>query len=435
MKYPRGRHPDGKNLYVIIARPGVGSFMYRSNKYREGLGGIDVRTLAEAREMAAAIRKREHEGRDLRQEREDAKLRKTTNKTANEQGKTFREVADEFVKLKYTDAQPATIKRTQISLQKFILPKIGDMLTGQITQNDILKEHGIGLEKLWFKTPYAERIRALVERILNFAEYRDYPVHLHKGKNAAAWKGGLENILKPIGKLHKEKHRATFPSYLDVPRFLIALRGYKCRNLNPKQNIALPLLIELFLLTAVRENEGREARWGEFDLERMVWTIPSGPDGHTKRKDERDTPREIPITTHLLDLLKRAEKKCIEMGIDPSDPNALVFPGVGGRPIHAGGCTDFLERTLKWPTKITVHGFRSTLRAWCAENGYDDFLWNVQVDHTDGDKVSQAYPRGVVFKKRRDMLEAWGEFCTRPTPAAGTNVTPINQARKRRRAS
>jgi integrase len=431
LKYPAGRHSDGNNLYVIITRPGCGSFMYRSNKYQEGLGSIRFVTLAQARERAVAIRKLEHEGKDPRIERVNARL---DQEVAKGLAKTFRQVADEFFEMRFARKRPGTIKRYQVMLRKYVFPGIGDMPTGKITQSAILKDHGMGLEDFWPKISCANRIRGLVERILDFAEYRGYPVHLHKGKNAAAWKGSLEYILEPSWELHKVKHRASLP-YQDVPRFLSTLWGYKCRSSCPDSNTAMPLLIELFLLTGVRVNEGLLATLGEMDTVRMVWTIPTGPDGHTKRKDEREKPREIPITTAMLDLLKRAKKKRIEMGVDSSNPDAPVFPGKWGRPHRANSCIVFLDRTLNWTPKITTHGLRSTLRDWCRANGYPNEWWEIQAHHVLGDKTSQAYGHDPLFEQRRGMMEAWGNFCTRPTPATGTNVAQINEARKRRMAS
>jgi integrase len=431
-KYPRGRHSDGNNLYVIISRPGVGSFMYRSNKYREGLGSIDVVTLAEARAKAAAIRKLEHEGKDPKAERENARL---DQEIAKGLAKSFREVAEKFFETKLAGRYPSTIKGLQQILRVHILPKIGDMPIGKITANVILSDTGMGLEKKWLKmNPTANRARGLVERILNFAEYRGYPVHLHKGKNAAAWKGHLEHLLPAPKEVHTGKHFASLP-YQDAPRFVAALRGYKCRSLNPNMHTSMPLLAEFFLFTGVRENEGLLMAWGQIDATRKVITIPTGRDGHVKRKDEREVPREIPITTAILGLLERARKKCIFEGIDPSNPNAPVFPGMRGAPHVRQSCCEFLRSALNWEGKITVHGLRSTLRDWCRANGYPGEWWEIQVDHKLGNATSQAYGHDPLLEQRRKMMEAWGEFCTRPTPAAGTNVAQINEARKKRRAA
>jgi hypothetical protein len=158
MGYPDGRHSDGNNLYLIVSNNGSArSFMYRSNKYRRGLGSARIRTLAEARQMALEILKQERDGKDPKVERENARL---DQEIAKGLARTFREVAEEFVEKKLAHKQPRTIKRNRMLLRNHVLPKIGDMLTGQITQTTILKD--MDLEKLWVKkTPTADRVRGL----------------------------------------------------------------------------------------------------------------------------------------------------------------------------------------------------------------------------------------------------------------------------------
>jgi hypothetical protein len=42
--------------------------------------------------------------------------------------------------------------------------------------------------------------------------------------------------------------------------------------------------------------------------------------------------------------------------------------------------------------------------------------------HAVENKVEAAYRRGDLFEKRRNLMEAWADFCS--TPVSGT-VTPI----------
>jgi hypothetical protein len=39
--------------------------------------------------------------------------------------------------------------------------------------------------------------------------------------------------------------------------------------------------------------------------------------------------------------------------------------------------------------------------------------------HAVGDKVEAAYRRGDLFEKRRQLAEAWAQFCDREEPAEG----------------
>jgi integrase len=62
---------------------------------------------------------------------------------------------------------------------------------------------------------------------------------------------------------------------------------------------------------------------------------------------------------------------------------------------------------------LTVHGFRSTFSDWCAEQtNWPSEVREMALAHAVGDKVEAAYRRGDLFQKRRELAEAWAEFCT-----------------------
>lgn len=63
---------------------------------------------------------------------------------------------------------------------------------------------------------------------------------------------------------------------------------------------------------------------------------------------------------------------------------------------------------------ITVHGFRSTFRDWCAEEASNSFSREVcehAVAYSLPDKVEAAYRRGDLFEKRVTLMQAWANYC------------------------
>jgi integrase len=61
---------------------------------------------------------------------------------------------------------------------------------------------------------------------------------------------------------------------------------------------------------------------------------------------------------------------------------------------------------------LTVHGFRSTFRDWCAETtNYPREVAEMALAHAVGDKVEAAYRRGDMFEKRRKLAAAWTRYC------------------------
>jgi len=69
---------------------------------------------------------------------------------------------------------------------------------------------------------------------------------------------------------------------------------------------------------------------------------------------------------------------------------------------------------------ITVHGFRSIFRDWCAESiNYPAEVAQTALAHTLRDKTEAAYRRGDLFEKRARLMADWARYCSEPTePAA-----------------
>jgi integrase len=74
---------------------------------------------------------------------------------------------------------------------------------------------------------------------------------------------------------------------------------------------------------------------------------------------------------------------------------------------------------------LTVHGFRSTFRDWCAETGVDHDLAEMALAHTVGSAVQRAYLRSDMFERRRRLAEAWARQCA---GAPQDNVIPLAAA-------
>jgi len=105
-----------------------------------------------------------------------------------------------------------------------------------------------------------------------------------------------------------------------------------------------------------------------------------------------------------------------------------VFPGAReGRPI-SGAAVLMLVKEISG-ADVTAHGFRSSFRDWAAERtNYPNHVVEMALAHTIPDAVEAAYRRGDLFEKRRKLMDAWAEFCAKPSASGGT-VVPIS-ARK-----
>jgi len=65
---------------------------------------------------------------------------------------------------------------------------------------------------------------------------------------------------------------------------------------------------------------------------------------------------------------------------------------------------------------LTAHGFRATFKTWASERtSFQNEIVEAAMAHVVGSKVEQAYRRGDMFEKRRRLMDAWAQFCTKPT--------------------
>jgi hypothetical protein len=67
--------------------------------------------------------------------------------------------------------------------------------------------------------------------------------------------------------------------------------------------------------------------------------------------------------------------------------------------------------------ELTIHGFRSTFRDWCAETGKGPEVAEASLAHKLGNKVATAYLRSDLLDLRRPLMEEWGEYLTRSAKA------------------
>ena len=160
--------------------------------------------------------------------------------------------------------------------------------------------------------------------------------------------------------------------------------------------------LEFCILTATRSGETLAARWGEFDLDTKVWTVPAG---RTKAAREH----RVPLSERALAILD--EMKAARTG-------DYVFPGLKPKRPLSNMAFEMLLRRAK--SDYTAHGFRSSFRDWAGnETQFPREIAEHALAHVIGDKAEQAYRRSDALARRRELMDAWARFCD---GGAGQNV-------------
>ncbi len=393
-KKKKGMYADGGNLYLQVTGDGVKSWVFRymmNGKAKTmGLGSLNAVPLTSkrdesgkelvrgAREWANHYRSILAQGIDPLAARKEDDAKKALAKA---RGMTFEQCAEAYMEAHKSSWQNEKhVWQWRNTMERFAYPEFGKLPVQDIDVALVMKV----LEPLWNeKTETASRVRGRIESVLDWASAREH----RTGENPARWRGKLENLLPAPSKIQRVVHHPALP-YTDMAEFMAALRA---------QNGVAALALELVILTATRTSETILAKWSEFDLKNKVWVIPA--ERMKMRKEHR-----IPLSEPALKILKRMADFKV---------NDYVFTNNRHKPLSNMAMLKLMHRMGR--DDLTVHGFRSSFRDWCAEQtNYAREVAEAALAHAVGSAVEAAYRRGDLFDKRRLLMDEWARYCSRP---------------------
>ena len=364
-----------RGLYLRVSPTGVRYFfiryMLKGRRRDLGIGSYPEVSLAIARHKAIEARRLKAERIDPVDTRRIERAGSTRARTVA--AWTFEKCAEEVHKtLSPGWKNPKHAKQWLATLTTYAFPKIGDRPVSEVDVAAILEV----LRPIWNeKAETARRVRQRLDTVMTWAE-----AHGYAGKNpvdAAA-------ALLPKQRDKVEHHRAI--PFKDVPAFI--------QNLQAKDPTVGAMSLAFLILTAARTGEVRLALRTEFDLDKELWTIPA-----ERMKSDRE--HRVPLSDIAVAFLKQAFAAAPE--------SSLAFPGPSGRPLSDMALNAVMRR-MNAPG--VPHGFRSSFRDWCAENGVNKELAERALAHSIGNQTEAAYHRTDQLEQRRPLMEAWAAFVT-----------------------
>lgn len=389
-----GKHSDGRNLYLQVRQSTkkgqtdsvTKSWLFRYRRFGKetwmGLGPYPDITLKEARDLA--IRQRRKLLRNI-DPLADKRERQIAARVTSQNMLCFGECAELYVESQAPGwSNPKHVAQWQSTLKNLAGPFIGRLPVDQVDTALILR----CLEPIWTsKTETASRLRGRMECVLDWATVRGY----RSGDNPARWRGNLDKLLPRPSQVARVKHHSALP-YVDVGALVQELRSAK--------GLAA-LALEFTILTAARTGEVIRAQWSEFDLARRLWLIPE-----ERMKSKR--PHRVPLSdaaTRILGDLRGRD-------------DFYVFPSHRpGTHLSNAAMMQLLKRMGH--KHITVHGFRSSFRDWCAEStSYPGEVAEMALAHVLRDKTEAAYRRGDLLEKRARLMADWANYINHPSQPA-----------------
>jgi len=381
---------DERGLFLLVMPTGsrLWRLKYRVNGREKliSLGAYPDVTLKRAREKRDAARRLIADGIDpsVQRKAERAAL-----------AQSFEGVAKEWLELQTKSLAPETISILTARLDSGLYPYIGSRPIAAITPQELLG----ALRRIEARGRHetAHRVRALAGRVFRYAVATGRAHH-----DVAA---DLRGALAPV----KSKNFASVTDPVRVGELMRAIHGYSG---HPVTALALKLAPLVF----VRPGELRAAEWPEFDLENAEWRIP----GERMKMGE---PHLVPLSRQALAILR--ELQPLARG------GKYLFPSLRtrDRPMSDNTINAALRRMGYTSEEQTGHGFRSMASTLLNEQGFPPDVIELQLAHTERNKVRAAYNKAQRLPERRKMMQAWADYLD--GLRAGGNVVPL----RRRRAS
>lgn len=374
---PPGKYADGGGLWLNKRNDGSAQWFFRftmHGKRREmGLGPFPEVALRDARLLAEQGRAEVRGGTD------PIRARQAARRKAERNLHMLDDIArDAFESRKAELKGDGKAGRWFSPLELHVLPKLGKIPVGEITQTDVRDV----LAPIWHtKADTANKALNRLSICLRHAAALGLDVDLQATEKAKALLGRSR---------HKVTNIASLP-WAQVPAFYATLAAPSTTH----------LALRLLILTGQRSRPIRFLREEQIDGD--IWTIP-GEDMKGKRGATSDF--RVPLSSEALEVIDQAGDVARDGFLFPSVRKGVISDATMSRMMERRGMAE------------RPHGFRSSLRTWLAEatNAPHEVAETV-LAHVSGSTVVRTYRRTDYLDQRRDLLARWANFVTTPLRA------------------
>ncbi|MEG9605848.1 integrase arm-type DNA-binding domain-containing protein [Serratia nematodiphila] len=186
-----------------------------------------------------------------------------------------------------------------------------------------------------------------------------------------------------------KKTHFPFLTAEELPYFIKDLAGYT-------GSVITKTATQIIMLTGVRTQELRFARWQDIDFEKRLWEIP--PEVMKMKR-----PHIVPLSEQVVELFQSLKPIT---GMYP-----LVFVGRNDRtkPISKESVNQVIE-LLGYKGRLTGHGFRHTMSTILHEQGFNSAWIETQLAHVDKNAIRGTYNHAHYLEGRREMMQWYGDY-------------------------
>jgi integrase len=366
---------DSGGLHLLVTPSGGRlwrwKFRFQGVEKQMAFGPYPALSLADARELRDAARKRLVNGIDPMAER---MAEKTAVKEATEH--TFEKIAELWLEHWHGNKSARHAATTRNRLKGNVYPVLGARPIAEVEPMELVQlAKGIEARDA---SDMAKRILQIVGMIFRYSV-----AHGYSKRNPAA-EIRPSDVLKPTRKTNMARIDAK-----QLPTLLRAIEVYEGRQLTR-------LAIKLMALTFVRTSELICARWDEFDFDSKRWSIPAA-------RMKMKSPHIVPLAEQAVEAL--------ELLRTIAGNGELVFPGEQNskKPMSNMTILKALER-MGYKGRMTGHGFRGLASTILHEQGYNHDHIELQLAHAPRNAVSAAYNHALYLEPRAKMMQDWANY-------------------------
>ena len=386
---------DGDGLSLLVLPNGTMSWRYRyrfAGKAKMlSLRGYPEVSLKQAREDRDELKKILQSGKDpslFRKQASKEKIQALAN--------TFAGVAEVWHERWKVDKTPDHAERIWRRLEMNIFPDVENVPISEITSK-VLKQI---IQKMEDRgaTSMTRRVLNTCAQVFSYAVHEEL-IDINPAKNIDA-----KLAFKPhVEKNFKRVSAKELPALLrDIDKYGDEYAGTELTRLG----------LQLLAYTFVRTVELIGTRWDEIDLEKGEWRIPA-------ERMKMRLPHIVKLSKQALAIFQRLHE--ISGGRD------FVFPNTNNPKKHMSNNTlIYALYRLGYHSKMTGHGFRGVASTILHEQGYPHAHIELQLAHSEKDKVSSAYNYAEYLEPRAKMLQEWADYLD--GIKSGAEVINIKQA-------
>jgi integrase len=366
---------DSAGLYLLIIKNGskFWRFNYKfSGKHKTlALGVFPAVSLKQARLDHGKAKQMLSDGLDPTHER---KVQKALKKM--QQNSTFRSVSLEWLEKQKPIWAKTHYDNVKGRLYNYVFSVIGDKAIAHITAPDLLALLQ-PIENLGYNET-AHRVRALCGQIFRYAVITG-----RAGYNPAA---DLQGALVPVRAISF----AALTDPVEVGGLLRAIDEYS-------GDMMTRCALKFAPLVFVRPKELRMAEWSEINLSRKQWLIPA-----SKMKMRND--HIVPLSDQAIEVLKEVHPA--------TGKGRYIFASVRNRdrPMSDNTINAALRRMGFTKQEMTGHGFRAMASTLLNEQGLNHDWIEIQLAHTESNKIRAAYNRAKYLPQRKIMMQQWADY-------------------------